>query len=224
VMAVFKDWIQIRHQSNDCAWVRRRFSGDDDIDQYAVGEALSDGMQREEILLSEMNKLKDKRKKVNRRSSDEDEEIEIGGGRKKKNGIDNKGKGYKEYRGKGGIIDEKKGLAINPGPSSNPSHISSPNHSPNRSPNRSPNLSPIHSANPKRSIAFNPPLVSTLDLEETTREGKEEDCVVFIYPLHPSVQRKMSVVVTTSPYDPDPLDLVIDKNYHFNDDGDDWKG
>lgn len=41
----------------------------------------------------------------------------------------------------------------------------------------------------------------------------EEKEVFFMYPLHVSVQARMAFVLTHSPFDPDPYDLIVDDDY-----------
>ena len=57
----------------------------------------------------------------------------------------------------------------------------------------------------------------------THAEGGEdlEGGVKFLYPLHRSVQARMAIVMTTSPYTPTEAELKVEHGYHGDEDGDD---
>lgn len=59
-------------------------------------------------------------------------------------------------------------------------------------------------------------------LNASTEGGEDlEGGVNFLYPLHRSVQARMSIIMTMSPYTPPEAELKIDHGYHGDDDGDD---
>ena len=55
-----------------------------------------------------------------------------------------------------------------------------------------------------------------------TEGGEDLDGgVKFLYPLHRSVQARMAIVMTMSPYTPTEAELKVEHGYQGDDDGDD---
>lgn len=244
VRAIFKSWLQVRFKGLECAWLLWRLSEDIDVGGGGGG-GVGVGQMVEKMIFDNKEKLEfieqqkqgkknelpksrprlgtpsggkrgDSRGTEHDDSDDSDHEKPPLSSKNKKN-ISSKNVSSKNISSKSNSFSGKnvKGVTFtSPGKGmgeGNQTDIPLVPLELNRS--RNPNL--------KLSSSRSLPNLHDISIESwETSQVNDLDYVVLLYPLHPSVQARMVVLMSESPYDPVDEDLIGDYNYQNDSDDD----